>query len=256
MIEVSFPRYKIIVCVAYRSPSAINPFWNNLHYSVEKAIESSSRVVITGDLNVDLLIETNHRLNEIMYNFNLRNCINEPTGFGALLDPIIYSDECEISFSDVIQIDRNISDHDATSVSLRIPYNLQAKYQREVWLNKHADFINLNSEIRLFDWEGFLLSSENIDDMSIKFTNKFFEFVKIYIPVKSIAIRPNDKPWFNSSIRRAMRIRDRFHKQVKQNTSPFLLRKYKTQRTKVNNMINYAREQFFINANDMLDKNG
>jgi hypothetical protein len=45
-----------------------------------------------------------------MYNFNLRNCINEPTRFGALLDPIIHSDECEISFSDVIQIDRNISD--------------------------------------------------------------------------------------------------------------------------------------------------
>jgi hypothetical protein len=57
-------------------------------------------------------------------------------GFGALLDSIIYSDECEISFSDVIQIDRNISGHDATSASLRIPYNLQAKYQREVWLYK------------------------------------------------------------------------------------------------------------------------
>jgi hypothetical protein len=52
-----------------------------------------------------------------------------------------------------------------------------------------------------------------------------------------------------------MRIRDRLHKQVKQNSSPFLLRKYKTQRNKVNNMIKYAREQLFINANDMLDKN-
>ena len=114
-----------------------------------------------------------------------------------------------------MQIDRNISDHDATSASLRIPYNLQAKYQREVWLYKHADFINLNSEIRLFDWEGFLLSGENIDEMSIKFTNKFIEFVKMYIPVKIITIRSNDKPWFNSSIRRAMHIRDRLHKQVK-----------------------------------------
>ena len=89
------------------------------------------------------------------------------------------------------------------------------KYQREVWLYKHADFINLNSEIRLFDWEGFLLSSENIDEMSIKFTNKFIEFVKMFVPVKIITMRPNDKPWFNSSIRRAMRIRDRLHKQVK-----------------------------------------
>ena len=63
--------------MVYRSPSATNPFWDNFHYSVKKAIESSSRVMITRDLNVDLLIETNHRLNEIMYNFNLRNCINE-----------------------------------------------------------------------------------------------------------------------------------------------------------------------------------
>jgi hypothetical protein len=38
--------------------------------------------------------------------------------------------------------------------------------------------------------------------------NKFIEFVKMYIPVKIITIRPNDKPWFNSSIRSAMRIRD------------------------------------------------
>jgi hypothetical protein len=35
-IEVSFPRYKILVCVVYRSPSAINPFWNNLGVVVEK----------------------------------------------------------------------------------------------------------------------------------------------------------------------------------------------------------------------------
>ena len=79
---------------------------------------------------------------------------------------------------------------------------------------QHADFINLNSEVRLFDWEGFLLSSENIDEMSIKFTNNFIKFAQIYIPVKTITIRPNDKPWFNSSIRNTVRVRDRLHKQV------------------------------------------
>jgi hypothetical protein len=67
---------------------------------------------------------------------------------------------------------------------------------REVWLYKHADFINLNSEIRLFDWEGFLLSSENIDEMSIKFTNKFIEFAKMYIPAKIITIRHHGHLYF------------------------------------------------------------
>jgi hypothetical protein len=92
-IAVSFPGYKILVCMVYRLPSVTNPFWDNFHYSVEKTIESSSSVLITGNMKVDLLIETNHRLNEITCrcNYNLRNCINEPTRFGALLDPIIYS---------------------------------------------------------------------------------------------------------------------------------------------------------------------
>ena len=128
-IAVSFPGYKILVCMVYRLPSVTNPFWDNFHYSVEKTIESSSSVLITGNMKVDLLIETNHRLNEITCrcNYNLRNCINEPTRFGALLDPIIYSVEYEISFADVTQIDRNISDHDATSASLRIPYNLSTR---------------------------------------------------------------------------------------------------------------------------------
>ena len=43
--------------------------------------------------------------------------------------------------------------------------------------------------IRLLDWEGFLLSSENIDEMSIKFTNKFIEFAQIYIPVETITTK-------------------------------------------------------------------
>ena len=72
---------------------------------------------------------------------------------------------------------------------LLLLYEFRIIYQPEVWLYKHADFINLNSEIRLFDWEDYSLSSENIDEMSIKFTNKFIEFAQIYIPVETIATK-------------------------------------------------------------------
>jgi len=65
--------------------------------------------------------------------------------------------------------------------------------------------------------------------------------------VKTVTIRPNDKPWFNSSIQKFMRLRDRLHKQLKHKYSVSLLGKYREQRNKVNNMIKYAREQFFIN---------
>ena len=40
-ILISFPRFNILVCVAYRSPSVIHLFRENFHYSIEKAIKSS-----------------------------------------------------------------------------------------------------------------------------------------------------------------------------------------------------------------------
>ena len=47
--------------------------------------------MITSDLNVDLLTQTNHKLNEILTLYDLINVINEPTRMGALLDPVIVS---------------------------------------------------------------------------------------------------------------------------------------------------------------------
>jgi hypothetical protein len=42
------------------------PFWDNFDYSFEQALTFTENIIITGDLNVDLLIQTNHKLNEIM----------------------------------------------------------------------------------------------------------------------------------------------------------------------------------------------
>ena len=186
--------------------------------------------------------------------FNLKKIITKPTRLGALLNPILCSDECDITFSDVIQVDRTFSDHDATSVSLRVPFNLQTSYKRDVWLYKHGNFVGFNLEIENFDWDSFLLHHDNVDEMAIKFSDKYLEMAKSFIPFKTVTIRPNDKPWFNSAIRKEIRIRDRLHKQVKRSPSSCILQKYRTQRNKVNNMIYYTKEQFFINANDLLDK--
>jgi len=41
--------------------------------------------------------------------------------------PLFIQMHSKISFSDFIQIDINVGDHDVTSASLRIPYNFQAK---------------------------------------------------------------------------------------------------------------------------------
>lgn len=45
--------------------------------------------------------------------------------------------------------------------------------------------------------------------------------------------------------------RDRLHKRSRNNTT--LYQRYKIQRNKVNNMVNHAKEQFYVNANELLD---
>ena len=66
------------------------------------------------------------------------------------------------------------------------------------------------------------------------FSDQYIELsIKRYIPVKTVTIRHNAKPWFNSSIGKAMRVWDSLHKQLKRTYSISLLSKYQTQRRKV-----------------------
>ena len=70
--------------VVYRSPGTTASFWDNFDYSLEQALNFTEHIIINGDLNVDLLTQTNHKLNEILTLYDLTNVLNEPTIMGAL----------------------------------------------------------------------------------------------------------------------------------------------------------------------------
>jgi hypothetical protein len=55
--------------------------------------------------------------------------------------------------------------------------------------------------------EQFLHKSTDIEDMSNRFTHKYLEIVGRGIPSRLVRIRLNDKPWFNSEIRKEIRTR-------------------------------------------------
>ena len=118
--------------------------------------------------------------------FNFRNAVSEPTRERALLDPVLFSDECNLTFSEVIQVDRTASDHDATSASFQIPVKLNLTYKRDVWIYKHADFNSFTADIGHIDWENHMLSCNDVDDMTNKFSNTFLEIAKRHIPYKTV----------------------------------------------------------------------
>ena len=53
------------------------------------------------------------------------------------------------------------------------------------------------------------LHEGSVNDCCELITNKFMEFVNLSIPHKDVMIRPNDKPWYDSEIRRYSSKRDR-----------------------------------------------
>ena len=245
--EILIPNLKLRTCVVYRPPGTHSSYWDNFDYSIEQALNISQNIVVTGDLNVDLLRETNNRLNDIINFYDLTNVISEPTRMGSLLDPILVSNPNITLDAEVVQIDRNISDHDATLVHIKISNIIKEPYTRKVWLYKNADFISLNQEINNFDWEHLLGECANVD------TTKYLELIGNYIPSKTVLVILNDKPWFNSEIRREIRKRNRLHEIKRMKKDENSKQKYKAQRNKVNNMIKYAREQFLLSANEIVD---
>ena len=88
-------------------------------------------------------------------------------------------------------------------------------FKRRVWNYNRAYFGELNNKTRVTDWS--FLQNSNINYVTRDFTNKFLELTASCIPNSLVTIRPNDRPWYNSEIKKKnSRHRDRKKINVKQ----------------------------------------
>ena len=73
------------------------------------------------------------------------------------------------------------------------------------------------------------------------------EFFNSAIPYKDGTVRPSDKPWYETEIRKYSRKRDRLKSKAIKSSSLSDWNKYKTIRNKVNNLKTHAKETFYNN---------
>ena len=258
-IEIKLGNLNILLCALYRPPNSCDLFWNYLEYAIDKAYETTHNLVITGDINVNLLANrSRHPLYDIINQFNLVNTIKEPTRIGhtsnTLLDPIFISQSLTFSNSFVIDIDRQISDHNACVSYIYVTLNLNACYKRDVWLYKKGDYAKFNNLIADFDWESVFSNCHSIDEACDIFTAEYISMAKTCIPTRTVTIRPSDKPWMTSELRKEIKLRDKLHNKYKKNKCSTNSEIFKRQRNKVNNMKKYARLSFYENINGVIDK--
>ncbi len=256
-IEVYLPQKSIILCTAYR-PENIHTidFWNYLNYSIENAFDISNKLVIVGDLNVNLLSNKRSHLSDIIDAKHLRNTVIEPTRITnttrTLLDPILISDDIHAMESGVTEFEHTVSDHKGTYIDIRIHELRDMCYTREVWCYNKGDYARLNRLIDDIDWKVILNNCSTTDEACDTFYKMFLHLTNECIPRKKVTIRPNDKPWFNSDLRRETRRRDRLRKLARNSKKEKYIIAYRKQRNKVNNMKYHAKEVFYSNLEEVI----
>ena len=92
----------------------------------------------------------------------------------------------------------------------------------------------------------------DVNDACERFTNKLLEMMKQFIPSKEVTIRPNDKPWYDSEIRRLSRHRDRQKATEIARGRDSAWEKYKVLRNKVNNRIKYVKQRYYSHLDENL----
>jgi hypothetical protein len=219
----------------------------------------NQNIILTDDMNSDLFTSHNNKFIDTMNLFNLTNVIEKSTRVtecnSTLLDPIIISDSILYSFSDVLKVQSDISDHDASIIFIECPNFQTRSFQREIWLFKRTDNEKFASKLDTVDWNALLSNSEDVDEMFNTFIETFLIVTKECIPTKMVTVRNSDRPWFNSELRREIRKRDRICKTAKKYNKQSDIDKYKKQRNRVNNLKKIAKEHFEQNLDNIILEN-
>ena len=243
--EIKTKDEKYLIGLFYSPVTSDTNFFNCFNRNLEKAFDITDNVILVGDLNEDLLNSNYRNLRDILLINSLQNVITDPTRLDAILDPILIPDDMAYIDAGVINTPANISDHKATFVALPFQYDPHGTFTRLVWLYKKANFPLLKDKVVNFDWS--CLNDGSLDEACKKITDVFLNIVKLCIPSKTVVIRPNDKPWYDSEIRHYSSKRDRAKRKLAKSSSPILKETYRKLRNKVNNLKKQAKERFFNN---------
>ena len=258
-VEIQGKGTRFLLCSTYRPEWTDADYWTRLNHAIGMGYQINQNIILTGDLKSDLFSSRNNKLIDTMNLFNLTNVIEKPTRItehsSTLLDPIIINDSVHYSYSDVLKVPSDISDHDASIFFIECPKFQTRSFQREVWLYERTDHENLSSKLDTVDWNALLSDLEDVDEMCNTFTEIFLRVARECIPTKMVTMRNSDRPWFNSELRREIRKRDRIRKIAKKFNKQSDIDKYKKQRNKVNNLKKTAKEHFEQNLDTLILEN-
>ena len=226
-IEIRSKNNKFILCVCYRAPDSTVQFWDDLQTQIDLSKQGRiTSLLITGDLNADPNAEHGPHLTQFAVQNHLEIHIDEPTRItdtsATILDQFISNMLPYIDSKSVlppVSTSEKTSDHCTISLTLSFHVHRAKAFKRHIWDYKHANFEEFRNTLSDHDWDHCFIS-DDIDDNVSQWTDTFLNIARNCIPNRIVTIRPDDKPYYTSDLRRLKRKQDRLHTKAKRTNTP------------------------------------
>ncbi|CAC5412793.1 unnamed protein product [Mytilus coruscus] len=175
---------------------------------LKNALDENNCIICLGDLNKNFMSDLPSNIRDVIFINGLINIIDKATHFdtrtssSSLLDPILVTDSIPVLDKDTIPIDRCISDHDGTYVTIDCGFSKSRTYIRSIWDYKRGDYDLMKQKVLNTNWENLISDASDVHVAATNFTNTFINIASACIPTRDVTIRCDDKVWFDSNLRR------------------------------------------------------
>lgn len=249
-IQVQLNRLKsFVLCVTYRPDYCpVSCFVNNFMDNYSQALTLGKPLVITGDLNCNLLepqCSEAIALLDFCKSVNLTQLIKEPTRVtetsSTLLDVIITSNTNLVDSSGVLPC--HISDHYLVHATLKLKNPKPPPRFVRMRSFKYYDGQQFAADLEQIPWDE-VASAEDASEMLDRFNNKFIDVLDAHAPVKTIRIKHRCCPFVDAEIRDLMRNRNILLKRARQTRMLVDWEEYRLSRDRVKSELRNAEKEF------------
>ena len=254
-IEIQFKNNPVLLCVCYRPPSSDTALFLEGIESIRDSVNNIANMIFMGDFNArhsswcntDTTCRHGRLTKEYFDSCNFVQLVSEPTRSTATtsscIDLIFTSLQTSFGTSVKVLPPLTNCDHNPTVLVVENIGTHHKTYTRHVWNYKRGDYEKFRALLANTNWDS-IFSKPSINEMCAEFTDMFLLIASECIPNYTCTIRTRDKPWMTSTVRQAIRTRDRLFKKLKRTNCETTRAQYKHARNNVVSEIRTAKREY------------
>ena len=205
----------LLSCI-YRPPSENVNYWKLLERHIESARDTSPLpVYICGDFNNNTH-SPNNNIVPLLNRQGFAVLNDEPTFYtqtsANCLD--IFASTKPNDVNEVITCSPSLSGHSSLIMKKHLKLPKPKSYTRKILNYKKTNWTGVNTQLADVVWPE-ITDETNLDDYVTMWTNKFTVCLENNTLVKTIRIRPGDKSWMSSDIKKLMEKRNSAYRKAK-----------------------------------------